>query len=80
MNLFEEAQKFMATRQKPIAPEQSFLSTTESKESFIRELKMIYDNATNTEIERALNWTMEQFSPPYNKAEILKKIRVKLED
>ena len=45
MNLFEEAQKFMATRQKPIAPEQSFLSTTESKESFIRELKIIYDGS-----------------------------------
>lgn len=80
MNLFEEAQKFMATRQKPIEPEQSFLSTTESKESFIRELKMIYENATNTEIERALNWVMEQFNPPYNKSEILKKIRIKLED
>ncbi len=80
MNLFEEAQKFMATRQKQIEPEQSFLSTNESKESFIRELKIIYDNATNMEIERALNWTMEQFSPPYNKSEILKKIRVKLED
>jgi hypothetical protein len=70
----------MATRQKPIEPEQSFLSTTESKESFIRELKMIYENATNTEIERALNWVMEQFNPPYNKSEILKKIRIKLED
>ena len=80
MNLFEEAQKFMATRQKPIETEQSFLSTNESKESFIRELKMIYENATNTEIERALNWVMEQFSPPYNKSEILKKIRIKLED
>lgn len=80
MNLFEEAQKFMATRQKPIETEQSFLSTNESKESFIRELKMIYENATNTEIERALNWVIEQFSPPYNKSEILKKIRIKLED
>lgn len=80
MNLFEEAQKFMATRQKPIETEQSFLSTNESKESFIKELKMIYENATNTEIERALNWVMEQFSPPYNKSEILKKIRIKLED
>ena len=38
MNLFEEAQKFMATRQKPIETEQSFLSTNESKESFIRQL------------------------------------------
>ena len=52
MNLFEEAQKFMATRQKQIEPEQSFLSTNESKESFIRELKMIYENATNMEIVR----------------------------
>ncbi len=80
MNLFEEAQKFMATRQKPIETEQSFLSTNESKENFIKELKIIYENATNTEIERALNWVMEQFSPPYNKSEILKKIRIKLED
>lgn len=80
MNLFEEAQKFMATHQSEAIKSDDFLSTEQSKEAFIRELKIIYDNATNMEIERALNWTMEQFSPPYNKAEILKKIRVKLED
>ena len=80
MNLFEEAQKFMANRPKQEQFQQDFLTTPDSQQSFIRELKMIYDHATNTEIERALNWVMQQFNPPYDKQEILKKIRVKLED
>lgn len=80
MNLFEEAQKFMATHQPKNEEFSDFLSTPSAKEAFIRELKIIYDNATNAEIEKALDWVMEQFNPPYNKQDILKKIRVKLED
>ena len=80
MNLFEEAAAFMAQKQKPENNENDFLITPASREAFVRELKMMYDNATNMEIEKALDWVMEQMSAPYDKQQVLKKIRVKLED
>ena len=80
MNLFEEAAAFMAQKQKTENKESGFLTTSASREAFVRELKMIYDNATNMEIEKALDWAMEQLPAPYDKQQVLKKIRVKLED
>ena len=80
MNLFEEAAAFMAQKQKTESAENGFLTTSASREAFIRELKMMYDNATNMEIEKALDWVMEQLPAPYDKKQVLQKIRVKLED
>ena len=79
MNLFEEAAAFMAQKQKEEATEGYFLMTPASREAFVRELKMMYENATNSEIERALDWVMEQLTAPYDKKQVLQKIRVKLE-
>ena len=80
MNLFEEAAAFMAHKKQEQPKENTFLTTPESRENFIRELKMMYDNATNMEIEKALDWVMEQLPTPYDKKQVLQKIRVKLED
>ena len=80
MNLFEEAAAFMAQKQKTEPVANDFLTTSASREAFVRELKMMYDNATNMEIEKALDWVMEQLPAPYDKQQVLKKIRVKLED
>jgi len=80
MNLFEEAAAFMAQKQKEEPEENNFLTTPASRETFMRELKMMYDNATNMEIEKALDWVMEQLPAPYDKKQVLQKIRVKLED
>ncbi len=80
MNLFEEAAAFMAQKQKSEPENNHFLATPESRENFIRELKIMYDNATNMEIEKALDWVMEQLAAPYDKKQVLQKIRVKLED
>ena len=80
MNLFEEAAAFMAQKQKAEPAKDDFLTTPASREAFVRELKMMYDNATNMEIEKALDWVMEQMSAPYDKQQVLKKIRVRLED
>ena len=79
MNLFEEAAAFMAQHPKA-QTENSFLQTLESREKFLRELKMLYENATNNEIEKALDSVLSQQTPPYDKNQILKKIRPKLED
>ena len=79
MNIFEEAAAFMKNH--PTHEEANhFLQTPESREQFIRELKMIYDNATNREIEKAVDWVLENNQPPYQKEIILKLIRPKLED
>lgn len=80
MNLFEEAAAFMAQKQKTAPSTNDFLTTEASREAFVRELKMMYDNATNMEIEKALDWVTEQMSAPYDKQQVLKKIHVKLED
>lgn len=80
MNLFEEAAAFMAQKQKAKESVSEFLATPASREAFVRELKMMYDNATNMEIEKALDWVMEQLPAPYDKKQVLQKIRVKLED
>ena len=80
MNLFEEAAAFMAQKQKEEPTGNDFLTTPASREAFVRELKMMYDNATNMEIEKALDWVMEQLPAPYDKKQVLQKIRVKLED
>ena len=80
MNLFEEAAAFMAQKQKEEPATSDFLTTEASREAFVRELKMMYDNATNMEIEKALDWVMEQLQAPYDKKQVLQKIRVKLED
>ena len=95
MNLFEEAAAFMAQHPKT-QKEDSFLQTFDSREKFLRELKMLYENATNNEIEKAvppllsiaiakeiekaLDGVLSQQTPPYDKDQILKKIRPKLED
>lgn len=79
MNLFEEAAAFMAKHPKA-EEENDFLKTPESREKFLRELKMMYENATNNEIEKALDWVLSQVSDPYDKNQILKMIRPKLED
>ncbi len=79
MDLFKEAAAFMAQHPKT-EENDSFLQTPTSREKFVRELKMMYENATNNEIEKALDWALARTDPPYQKEQILKSLRPKLED
>ncbi len=83
MSFLEDATKFMAEKQKEKAPETApklFLSTPESRTTFEMELRALYENATLSEIARAVDWGMENMEKPYDKKLFLQKIRVKLED
>ena len=82
MSFFEDAARFTAERQaeqdKP--HKGGFLTTSESRAAFEKELRDLYENATWIEINRAIDWGMEVMEKPYDKKLFLQKIRVKLED
>jgi len=82
MSFFDDAAKFTterhATQKNP--HESGFLTTEQSREAFAKELREIYENATWTEINRAIDWGMEMMEKPFDKKTFLAKIRIKLED
>ncbi|MDD3669602.1 MAG: hypothetical protein PHX68_04955 [Alphaproteobacteria bacterium] len=82
MDLLSDAAAFIRDRAGQAAePPAAFaLDTPESRASFVAELRRLYENATRTEIERALDRVLEQMDGPYARADVLAKIRVKLED
>lgn len=82
MSLFDDAACFIKNRT-PVTEEPSEtlnLDDSQTREKLISFLRAEYENATLIEIERALEKTIEEIEPPYNKAFFLKKIRPKLED
>ena len=82
MSFLDDAKNFMEKKQSPktISSTGSFLETPESRAAFEKELRDLYENATWTEINRAIDWGMEVLEKPYDKKVFLQKIRVKLED
>ncbi len=47
------------------------LSSDEEKEVFKKEIKDIYEQATEREITKALDMALEKFEPPYSRREFL---------
>ena len=82
MSFLEDAQNFMKNKNHETAPDTSsaFLETPESRASFEKELRELYENATWNEINKAIDWGMEVMEKPYDKKLFLQKIRIKLED
>ena len=81
MSFLDDAQAFM--RQKNSVKtntKDDFLMTSESREQFAQELRSLYENATWSEIYKAIDWVKEICDVPYDKKTILAKIRIKLED
>ena len=54
--------------------------SAEQREQLIKRLKMIYDNATEREINKAIDEALDRFSPPYEEKTFMDFLRVKLED
>ena len=73
MSLFDEAAAFMKTRQ----PEPG---QNPDREDLIKRLRSEFENATRMEIERALDKLAERGGVPDQFEEVLKKIRIWLED
>ena len=84
MSFFDDAQAFMKQKKSTESTSsdevEAFLSTEKSREQFAHELRTLYENATWSEIYKAIDWVIENCEPPYDKKNILTKIRIKLED
>jgi len=81
MSFFDDAQIFIKQKNiQNVDVSDDFLMTEKSKEQFAQELRSLYENATWPEIYRAIDWVMEVCEKPYEKKQILEKIRIKLED
>lgn len=82
MNLFDDAATFMKDKT-PAVPEVADtldLDNPTERTKIITYLRAEYENATLTEIDRAIDKTIDTLEKPYSKALFLKKIRPKLED
>ena len=82
MSFLDDANAFMKAKKQDEKPETSngFLMDEKSVEQFANELRSLYENATWQEIYKAIDWIKETQDFPYEKNDVLKKIRIKLED
>ncbi len=81
MSFFDDAQKFMQSRTKPQESEETVdLTDTDVIERLTKELKMLYENATEREISRAIDLAHDRFGNTPVRKEFLLFVRTKLED
>ena len=73
MSLFDDAAAFMKNR--PAAPREDG-----KRENLIKRLRQEFENATRSEIEKALDRLSEREEIPEDFGLLLKKIRIWLED
>lgn len=79
MSWLEEAQQIV--KQKKLKEDTSFApDNIEGREKLVRRLKMLYDNATEREIEKAIDTALDNFSKPYEEKAFMDFLRIKLED
>ena len=79
MGFIEDAQKFMQTHP-PATPKTRSLQTSDECETLKKDLKTLYENATNSEIERAIEAAKERFGNTPLEQELMTFLRIKLED
>lgn len=81
MSFLDDAQAFLKSRT-PVSDDENILhlDTTDEIDAFILTMRRLYENATETEIRRALNQVMDDLDRPFDKKIFLQKMRVKLED
>ncbi|MBR1778059.1 MAG: hypothetical protein IJ752_05685 [Alphaproteobacteria bacterium] len=79
MSWLEEAQQKIKQKQETAA-DTFDPNETEQRERLIRQLKMLYDNTTEREINKAVDEALDRFAPPYEEKGFMDFLRVKLED
>lgn len=79
MSWLDEARQLVAQKQNS-SPEVFDPSDDDQRANLIKKLKTLYDNATEREIEKALDNALDRFRPPYEEKEFMKFLRTKLED
>ncbi len=81
MSWLEEAQQKIKQKQENARTEDTFCpDNSEEREKLVNRLKMMYDNATEREINKALDEALEKFDPPYDEKDFMFFLRTKLED
>lgn len=57
-----------------------FPADADKREKLVSRLKMLYDNATEREINKAIDEALDRFDPPYDEKAFMVFLRTKLED
>ena len=79
MSWLEEAQQKIKQKNQE-TPDVFDPNNSEHREKLERRLKMLYDNATEREINKAIDDALDKFDPPYEEKAFMDFLRVKLED
>ncbi len=81
MSWLEEAQQKIKEKQENSQNDSVFCPTNEDqREKLVNRLKMLYDNATEREINKAIDDALDKFDPPYEEKDFMNFLRTKLED
>lgn len=80
MGFLEDAQAFMQSKQSTDTSTPWDPTDDKTYADLFNDCRHLYENATKTEIERAINRTLDELDKPYDKKQFMKKIRVYLED
>lgn len=80
MSWLEEAQQKIKQKQTSDTESAFAPDDWEQREQLISRLKMLYDNATEREINKALDDALDRFAPPYEEKDFMNFLRTKLED
>lgn len=81
MSWLEEAQQKIKQKQTDIQTDSGFFPADDGeREKLINRLKMLYDNATEREINKAIDEALDRFDQPYDEKAFMNFLRVKLED
>ncbi len=80
MSWLDEARQKAAQMQKNDAGTEFSPDTPDGRERLERRLKMMYDNATEREIGKAVDDAIDRFSAPFDEKAFMDFLRAKLED
>ena len=80
MSWLDEARQKAARTQKNDLETEFSPDTPDGRERLERRLKMMYDNATEREIAKAVDNAIDRFSAPFDEKAFMDFLRVKLED
>lgn len=82
MSWLDEAQQKIREKQTEEHPAADGfpIENQEFKEQLTRRLRLMYDNATEREIEKAIENAVDRLEPPYEEKSFMAFLRTKLED
>lgn len=81
MSWLEEAQKIIEKKQTDTATSSAFSCLSEAEREVLKKkLRSLYDNATEREIDKAIDQALEKVEKPYEEKAFMAFLRTKLED